>query len=103
MTRDFDHALGHLSLVVALSKFGKCAQGLPLAEQVLLVDQKDSYITLEMISVFLNFSYPCVTRILLSLSSNTQVRFRLPQFEHGCCPEHLIFCLRHREQLFLKY
>lgn len=27
------------------------------------------------------------------------VKFRLPQFEHGCWPEHLIFCLRHREQL----
>lgn len=29
-----------------------------------------------------------------------QVRFRLPQFEQGCWPEHLIFCRRHREQAF---
>jgi hypothetical protein len=28
-----------------------------------------------------------------------QVRLRLPQLAHGCCPEHLIFCLLHREQL----
>jgi hypothetical protein len=43
--------------------------------------------------------YPCVTKILLSRSSNMQARLRLLQFVHGCWPEHLIFCLRHLEQL----
>lgn len=28
-----------------------------------------------------------------------QVNFRLLQPSHGCVPEHLIFCLRHRVQL----
>ena len=63
---------------------------------------------LSSISIRINFfshdwntsNYPCVTRTLFSRSSKMQVRFRLPQLEHGCCPEHLIFCLLHREQLF---
>jgi hypothetical protein len=45
------------------------------------------------------YYYPCVTKTLLSRSSNMQARLRLLQFVHGCWPEHLIFCLRHLEQL----
>lgn len=43
--------------------------------------------------------YPWVTKILFSRSSKMQVKLRLPQFAQGCWPEHLIFCLRHLEQL----
>lgn len=43
--------------------------------------------------------YPRVTKIFWSRSLKTQESLRLLQPSHGCDPEHLIFCLRHRTQL----
>lgn len=46
-------------------------------------------------------THPLVTKTFWSRSSKMQVSLRLLQLSHGCDPEHLIFCLRHRAQLVL--